>query len=101
MTRHSMKISDKDFKISKILTTLHTFWSHWRTGTFDWVVGAAGMVQTVYCNDNYAKINLLQLDRASMRISRKINYPRDHEGPEQSETGYGLLSRRRFDLDCV
>ena len=34
-----------------------------------------------------------------MRISHKINYPHDHEGPEQSETGYGLLSRRRFDLN--
>ena len=35
----------------------------------------------------------------SMRISHKINYPREYFIPEQSETGYGLLSRRRFDLD--
>ena len=47
MTRHSMKISDKDFKISKILAKLYTFWSHWRTGTFNWVVGSADMLQTV------------------------------------------------------
>ena len=46
MTRHSMKSSDKDFKIRVFLATLYTFWSHWRTGTFDWVVGTAGVVQT-------------------------------------------------------
>ena len=36
-----------------------------------------------------------------MRISHKINYPHDHEGPEQSETGYGLLSRSCFDPESV
>ena len=46
MTHHSMKNSDKDFKIRVFLATLYTFWSHWRTGTFDWVVGTVGVVRT-------------------------------------------------------
>ena len=52
MTHHSMKMSDKDFKIRGFLAKLYTFWSHWRTGTFNWVVRSSGLLQTLYCNAN-------------------------------------------------
>ena len=44
---------------------------------------------------------VLQLDRASMRIPHKINLLSLQKGLDRFETGYGLLSRSRFDSECV
>ena len=70
---HSMKNSDKDFKIRVFLTTLHTFWSHWRTGTFDWVVGTVGVVRTRVLQRQLAfKITS---DLLGARAGKKMKYP--------------------------
>ena len=36
-----------------------------------------------------------------MRIPHKINLLSLQKGPDRFETGYGLLSRSRFDSECV
>ncbi len=36
-----------------------------------------------------------------MRIPHKINYLSLQKDPDRFETGYGLLSRSRFDSDCA
>ena len=40
---------------------------------------------------------MIQLDRASVRIPQKINFLRNQNSPDRIETGYRILSRRRFD----
>ena len=46
------RVKDHIF-LKKNLAKQHTFWSHWRTGTFDWVVwGRLVCSRQLYCNDN-------------------------------------------------